>query len=67
MILSSLEALVVKWGSLRRQPGGGIRGLYGRGGGLVGVAIIGPSLLTVVTKRGERRNGGAGWRGLTGA
>eukprot|EP00957_Ditylum_brightwellii_P198319 15112503-Ditylum_brightwellii.AAC.1 len=31
---------------------GGIRGLYGRGGGLVGVAIIRPSLLIVVTKRG---------------
>ena len=47
-------------GFAEETPRGGSGGLTGRDGGLAGVAIIQPSLLTVVTKRGERRDGGAG-------
>ena len=51
--------------------------MAGRAGGLAGLAIIRPLLVTVVIKWGERRGGGAGrprerdvwavWRGQTGA
>ena len=49
-------------------------GLSGQAGGLATLAMIRPLLLTVVTKQGDRRCGGAGagnvragWRGLMGA
>jgi hypothetical protein len=48
-------------------------GFSGRAGGVAALATIRPSLLTVVTKRGDRRCGGdgagnarTGWRGLMG-
>ena len=53
--------------------GARIGGFFCRAGGLATLAMIRPSLLTVVTKREDRRCGGAGagnvrygWRGLTG-